>query len=86
MTDADDVASEAALVQRALAKLVARLERGEVSPADAVTYAFALGCETERADAMHRACKDYARTHAAREAAYGAVARGSSPPDSVRGP
>jgi hypothetical protein len=72
---------EITLVRRALATLIARLERGEVTPTHAVEYAFALGGETERAEAMHRACREYSRTHYAREDAYRRIGRGTSPPD-----
>jgi hypothetical protein len=79
-TPDEDHDAELSLTRRALAKLAARLERGEVTPVHAVEYAFALGCESERAEAMHRACREYSRTHSAREAAYRAIAKGSTPP------
>lgn len=82
MTIEDEAAHETKLVRRALAKLAARLERGEITAPHAIECAYALGCEVERAEAMHRACRDYHRTHQARETAYRAIGGGSDPPPS----
>lgn len=80
MPDEDYYESERTHVRRALAQLAARLERNEVKAVDAIELAFRIGCECERAETMHRACRDYSRAHDARIEAYRAIERGSVPP------
>ena len=76
----DEAEAEAALVRKALARLVVQVERAELKPERAILIAYAMGGETERAEAMHRACREWSRARAAREQAFKAIADGDSRP------
>jgi hypothetical protein len=58
-----------ALVTAELDRLAAQVDAGALSSRNALDAAYALGAESERLDAMHRACEDYSRARSAREKA-----------------
>jgi hypothetical protein len=69
-----------ALMSVELAKLASALDDGKCSSTEALELAYALGAETERLDAMHRACEDYSRARSTREEVFKMRAISSRPP------
>jgi hypothetical protein len=67
-----------ALISAEIERLATKVDAGTMSSRDALDAAYALGAESERLDAMHRACEDYSRARAARETALRKP--GSAPP------
>ena len=63
-------------VTRELDRAARAIDEGKLKSREGVELAFAIGCEVERLDAMHRACTEYDRARIAREAAFGRHLRG----------
>jgi hypothetical protein len=59
-----------AQVMAELALVAKAIDEGKLSSRDGVELAYAIGCETERQDAMDRACHELDRARTAREAAF----------------